>query len=825
MPKLLLLPVLLFTFFIRIHAQQIDVALGEYAEKFSPEKLHLHFDRSIYNKGEVVYYKAYLLSDHGLSDISKNLYVDLYDEAGKLLQQATAPLIQSSAAGSFSIPVKYWGRSVQVKAYTKWMLNFDTSFIYNRLIRIYQPVDSAIVTKENKQPIRDSTIISLFPEGGFSIEGLNNRFAFTAIDLAGDPVFIKGVVKGSDGKMTDSISSVHDGMGSFSLYFQKGLSYSFEWKDEKGKAGVTKITPGKNQGAVLRVIPQSKKAVVTIQRSADAGSVFNTMHLLVHRNYDLRYKLDINMSAKTFISLDISTSDFPSGIVQFTLFNDQWLPVAERIIFINNNEYRFQPELTIAKKDLGKKGKNEIEISVRDTLFSNLSLAVVDAATMNGMEEPSIFSDFLISDELKGKLHYPAYYFSQQPNNDSLHAAHLDLVMLTHGHRRYDWEKIAMGMLPAIKYPADKEYLQVKATLTNKKMLRSADKLLLNLMLQGKDSTKTVFIIPGNGDGIFEKKNVFYYDTVKLYYNLNDKRRIAGQNFFEFENGLLTKNEKDKYFANQLLLKNKINYQPRPNDAIGQIQQYFLFDEQQKIINETIFQELKEVVVSSKVKTKIQILDNYYTRGVFAGDGNNYKVDIQGDINARGFNSIFYYLQSKIPGLGVFGTGPDVTVTWLKSFSLYGAEKSEPVFFLDEVMVGIDAINTVSIADIAYVKAFRPPFVGAFFNGVNGAIAIYTKKGHNPVYEDTASINLARTVLVGYTAFKEFTQPDYENGKEGTPADYRSTLYWNPYILTDRSNQRIGFSFYNNDISKKLFIILEGVNLAGKMTRVVKLIE
>jgi len=43
--------------------------------------------------------------------------------------------------------------------------------------------------------------------------------------------------------------------------------------------------------------------------------------------------------------------------------------------------------------------------------------------------------------------------------------------------------------------------------------------------------------------------------------------------------------------------------------------------------------------------------------------------------------------------------------------------------------------------------------------------------------------------------------------------------------MTNKRSPRYPVEFYNNDVSTKLQIILEGINAQGKMTRVVKMIE
>jgi hypothetical protein len=80
--------------------------------------------------------------------------------------------------------------------------------------------------------------------------------------------------------------------------------------------------------------------------------------------------------------------------------------------------------------------------------------------------------------------------------------------------------------------------------------------------------------------------------------------------------------------------------------------------------------------------------------------------------------------------------------------------------------------------------------------------------------------------LTGYAAPKEFYSPDYS--KEFPTSDIpdiRSTLYWAPYILTDKNSHKVTLQFYNNDVSKRLRIILEGMNEDGQLTRVEKIIE
>jgi hypothetical protein len=114
--------------------------------------------------------------------------------------------------------------------------------------------------------------------------------------------------------------------------------------------------------------------------------------------------------------------------------------------------------------------------------------------------------------------------------------------------------------------------------------------------------------------------------------------------------------------------------------------------------------------------------------------------------------------------------------------------------------------------------------MGAIGGGGGGAIAVYTKKGGDVTNNDIAGLN--KVTVMGYSPMKEFYSPDYaqSNPLHDLP-DIRTTLLWQPFIFLDKDKKKATISFYNNDISKKLRVVIEGVNDFGKLTRVESVIE
>ena len=780
-------------------AQQIDSMMSVYAENFPTEKLHVHFDKTIYNKEETVWYKIYILSGNELSLLSKNVYVEWYDTTGKMIKQTVAPLYQSTAKGSFDIPANYTGNFLHVKAYTRWMLNDDPAFAYEKELTINTSTVAAV-----RKPVVYKTKVESFPEGGFLIQGIETRIAFKATNQFGSPAFIKATLLNDKNKILDTLHVKHDGMGSFFMTANPQESYKINWTDENGKTGTTSITGIKEQGAALSIVTTNEKALVHVERTTTIPDNFKRMNLLVHMNQALLYKINLNISEKTSLNAEVPIDELPTGILQFTLFTSDWIPVQERIIFINNRQHEFNAKLNTALVSLEKRGRNVFEISVSDTAFTNMSISVTDA-TISAPDDNSIYSDILLSSEIKGKIHNPGYYLSSDADSVT---ANLDLVMLTNGWRRFDWDKIKAGVAPVYKYPVETDFMRIRGKVLGVKSLSTTTPLMLNMIILGKDSSKKIIFVPIEKDGSFEQKDMFFYDTSRIFYSFNGNKSFTDITQVQFDNGLLRQTQKTIQYTD--------TYRPlKWSDSVAKAKMNYFLTQQEILKKQMASATLEEVIVKARTKSKEQAMEERYTSGLFAG-GDAQSFNLVDDPSSMGVPDILAYLQGRVAGLTISGSGPNASISW---------RGSAPALFLNESQSSIDMIQTVNVRDIAMVKVFRPPFFGAPGGGSGGAIAVYTRKGNETRPNDANSKGLENTVLGGYSRFKEFYSPTYEKPNESFDADNRTTLYWNPYLITNKKSPRTRIQFFNNDVTKKFLVVLEGVNGDGKMTRVVKLVE
>ena len=770
-----------------------------YAEQFPTEKIHVHFDKSIYNKEETIWYKTYVLAESGLTTLSANVYVEWYDTTGRMIKQTVAPLFQSTAKGSFELPADYTGNFIRVKAYTRWMLNDDPAFAYQRDLIINNSTTPTV-----PKPVILKTKVDVFPEGGFLVNGLYMRVAFKAINQFGSPVSIKGTLVNDKNKVLDSLKVAHDGMGSFYFTPKAGENYQLKWIDANGRSGVTAISPAKADGASITVERTNEKALLKIERTINAPSNFKMMNLLVHMNRNLFYRISLNATEKTVLNAEIPIDELSTGILQFSLFTSDWIPVAERIMFINNRLHEFSAKLTPQLTTLTKRGKNVFDILVSDTAFTNMSVSVTDASIENSAAN-TIYSDMMLSGDIKGKINNPGYYLSSDADSVT---AHLDLVMLTNGWRRFDWEKIKAAYVPELKYAPETDLMKITGKVYGLKNISTSNDLLLNIMVLNKDSSSNMHFVPVNKDGTFEQKGVFFYDTSRIFYSFNKNPTLTSIAQIQFENGLLRQVAKSVVYDD-------MNKPFVWTDSISRAKMNYFLSQQEDWKRRSSYKTLQEVIVKSKVKSRDQILEEKYATGLFSG-GDAYTFNLLDDKSAMGALDILTYLQGKVPGLMISGQGAQTSLSW---------RGSTPDLFVNEISSSMDMVRTVSVRDIALIKVFRPPFFGAMGGGSGGAIVIYTRKGGDFSNNSSASKGMANTILTGYAKFKEFYSPQYDNPEEMAETDIRTTLYWNPYVITNKKSPRVRIQFFNNDISKKLQVVLEGINSDGKMTRVVKILE
>jgi hypothetical protein len=796
--KLLRLAIIavLFSFSIA-KAQVLDSTLALYGTKYQQERAYLHYDKATYAPGETIWFKGYLMEGIFPAEGSKTFYIDWVDDKGNLLYHTSSPIVEGVTNGQYDVPEKYNGSFIHVRAYTSWMLNFDTAFLYKKNIRIIQKN----TTPPSTLPVAIPSL-QFFPEGGDMVAGIKNKIAFKANDQWGQPIRIKGVLQ-KNGTTIDSLRVLHDGMGFCFLIPEEGARYTAKWKDAKNTEHTTSLPAIKPNGISMQVGILPGKRSFVINRTADAPEELKMLHLIGTMQQNLVFKANANLKDNLITSGVIPIQTLPTGILTITVFDDKWNAIAERITHLNNNEYFFPTEMVVNKWGLSKRGRNEIELTVPEGIQANLSVSVTDASIESDSSD-HIISHFLLTSDLKGKVYKPSYYFKN--NSDSI-TQQLDLVMLTNGWRRFKWEDVVKGKFPAITYQKDTSYLSLSGKLFGVAPGQLQGGGAIIMMIKERDSAAKMMMEAVSRDGTFNNPDYIFFDSLRIYYQPSSTLKGASVGFMTSRLSAL--NYSNKEFAGSTLFP----------DTTGFYKHALLAEEAASIAQQWKGKMLEAVSVTAKRKPSVQVLDEKYASGFFKGI-DAIQFDVLNDPLANSAQNIFTYLQGKVAGLQINTTSGTPSLDW---------RGGAPLLYLDETSTDPAMISNIPVQDIAYIKVFRPPFMGGgtgmYGNAGSGAIAIYTRRGGD--VSSTPGSGLAASTVVGYSPVREFYSPNYGTFvRANEQRDVRTTLFWKPQLTTAKNKNKVTVVFYNTDVfSKALRIVVEGMTKDGQLTHFEQIME
>ena len=137
-------------------------------------------------------------------------------------------------------------------------------------------------------------------------------------------------------------------------------------------------------------------------------------------------------------SLSFSNDMFRDGIVHIVLADNSMNIISERLVFVwSGNELYDSDEGVAVSSDSNMR---TLKLPLPDSIVADCAVSVTDATTVSNDTANNIVSTLLLSQELKGYIEQPAWYFA-----DRGRSGYLDLLMLTQGWRRYDIQKALKG--------------------------------------------------------------------------------------------------------------------------------------------------------------------------------------------------------------------------------------------------------------------------------------------------------------------------------------------------------------------------------------------
>ncbi|MFZ5972889.1 MAG: hypothetical protein ACOYXA_14985 [Bacteroidota bacterium] len=398
------------------------------------EKIYAHIDQTFYLTGEVLWFKLYCVDGtlHHYRNLSKVAYVEVLDNAHQAVLQTKVSLEEGQGRGSIFIPATLSNGNYTFRAYTAWMKNFDPAFYYHQTISIVNPfLATEASTKGTTANLKPDA--QFFPEGGNLVEGLESKVAFRVTNSEGKGVDFKGILLDITGDTILTFQPQHFGIGTFN--FTPVASNQYKVVVIAGGTHVYTLPTVQPKGMTLALAEEQDKLVIKISSAPGAEGA---THLFVHARQQ-----KISLQSKRLVDgvsiFEVKKSILPDGINHLTVFNDQGIPMCERLYFSapkNTNPM----EINSLQQQFDTRRKVSLQLS--GNANTSFSVAVIKKDSLASLHASTITSYLLLSSDLHGEIESPDYYL--QPGRQK----EIDNLMLTHGWRRFTWQELKQPFNP-----------------------------------------------------------------------------------------------------------------------------------------------------------------------------------------------------------------------------------------------------------------------------------------------------------------------------------------------------------------------------------------
>ena len=637
---------------------------------------------------------------------------------------------------------------------------------------------------------RDDFSAKFLPEGGNLIAGVEQVIAFRAVGTDGHPVEVKGRITTASGKDICKIASQHDGMGKFTMTALAEEQYFAKLQTKGGITRTFELPVAQPSGCVLKVVNDSVNQVqMFIQLTSDLTP--SHYALVVQSRGAVDY-----VSENIQNAIHLPLSKLRSGIATVSVVDKiNKRVVAERLFFVRGKVASI--DITPSISQITPRTFISLDFTLRNSdgakVTGDFVVAVTDSEIVK--QDPkadNILSYMLLNSDLRGEIENPTYYFE---SNDSRRNENLDLIMLTHGWRRYDLNDLLVAKKAKVKYVPEE-----------------AQSITGHILgLTGKARNPSVMI--------FRNKKE-YLGVYPL--NKSDRFSITGIDSPDTTRYLLQALNKDGSSARVRIKVDPVVYPLTPvirrekysNRTFSSISEEYLLHAKKNYYDDGGMRiiDIDEVVITAK-----RITNYEYTPML------NHFNTIGGDMTR--FGSIFDVLQL-FRKLEVVGNSVHLRsnkgVVWMneeENLIDIGANDDDvervPNVWVNDQEMDADALDAYPMTEIISVSYLdKDESLGAGLSGEYGNIILQVRDIN--ARQQFLINSMAQVTVPGYARPMEFYAPDYSVAQNSSKRDNRTTIAWKPLIKTNSLGDA-SMSFYSADRKSDYRVIVEGITKEGEL--------
>jgi hypothetical protein len=753
--------------------EQLATNLSNEYSKTAKELLVLQTDKSIYQAGTEVWFRAYAISSNGFPAEAKDkvIYVELANDKDSVIDRVLLNKEALQYNGSIPVPLNLKEGFYQLRAYTKTILQQSPSEIFVSPVYITNNAKAEI----KNQLTNSDAVYKFYTEGDELINGVKCTVVYTAMDKNG-LLPASGAVKDNFGNEVAKFSGNGIGKIEFEPY-SKDRTYKVFIKTNNSAEQSFSLPEIKTGTFQLSLQKQTKDELVF--RVALGDSAYNKKA----DSYLLGVaggKICFASSGSGMYMVNIPVSSLPHGIVDFYLFDGNKKLKSKRSIF--NENYNSVVNITADKQEYTSRQKAKLNINVTD---------------YEGKPIKAVFSVSVRDKILAGEssvLHDADLYCLTKNGNSSLVNAFAnnseirDLLLITlNSQDRFSNE-------PEIRVPEDFYWdgLEIRGRIEDKQSGPFANQIVM-LMPEQENATL---------NDSTDNKGVFLFHNMTFY----GKKRFHVMIPAVY-------NKQQKYNINEEMVSFPIIHTSSNNLRNLSLSSLPLFK-----------QHYADSSIAGNTRIYLQQLalqedssGNKKNKGSKTNDLLNPHRITAAQLDKLSLSNTSDAVKM-LPGVMMMG-GRLTIRGGLPSLS-GNLGDIEPLLIVDGVDTKassvIDYLNSIPPSNIDYIEVYTGPEASMYGSrGGNGAIVVKTSNQTRDKNDDKQKQTI---IASGFYKEQNFYQPPYDRYivREASFVDNRATIYWNGQVITDDAG-KASVSFYTADLKNDYTVIVQGITEKGEL--------
>lgn len=841
------------------------------------EKVYMHFDNTGYFENETMWFKAYITraDKQTKTNLSKILYVELLNPSGDVIKTQKYPIKENGTSyGEMKLDTLLGSGFYEVRAYTRYMTNWGVNACFSRVFPVFDKPKTEgdysnltirkmlhkqrnpnnrdgsepIYTKATQEGVFSNTEIiktisaQFFPEGGDLVKGIKSRVAMMAVTDDGSPYRGEAIVKNEKGEVVANVKTDSLGRGIFTVT-PDGGKLMMDMKNAKSKNQTFELPAAKDEGCVLNLDIIEENPLVTIQSSEKVCN--RLLGFVVMNNGNILY-CD-TARAVPLLEVELSREQLAEGVNQFTLFDSNGRIMAERLFFICPKQ---NPEdiitVTSTNKFLKPCGLTEIQFQTLPN--SSLSFTAIDPGSMTNGKQGNIKTWMLLSSEVRGYINNVDYYFEA---DDEEHRKSADLLMMTQGWRRYDWNLMS-GIKKFDKIQPIEDQFYIYGKLHEYRKRNKAGNVTLNVFLynskgeslNGTTTTKEdgsyAFALPSMDGEWKMQMHTSIDDKMKTFYVGIDRNFSPTPRFITPTETAMTLPLKPNAFVRNA------------DDPLTEEEEYIPITEKDHVLDNITVKAKRRFFTNDDWKYKNESYGKQYATLYYDIDK---ELDAYRDEGKE--DPTVFELLCKLNSLFVCPDAKSLPYPPMDDDSLWQGKLSYGGRPIKWIVNNGETNVAMNITDDSQSKTFKAvslilgkrPNLTEMTNG-EMFCAVTSEAGatgdnffpiwpsevknvyivpYSPKEEDQAvriylythtKFSTASTKGIRHTHFQGFNTPTTFKTEDYSVlppmADFRRTIFWEPNIDTDDKGKAT-IKFYNNSLAKEMYISVEGMSENGTL--------